>query len=397
MAPSPHPVLKLRPREGRRARAGSPWIFSNEIALDAATKELPSGALVDVVLDDGVSLGTAFFNPKTLIAARIVSPERGARIDAAFFAERIRRADAIRARRFAAPFYRVVHAEADGLPGLIVDRYGDVLVCQQGAAGTDARTGEIVTALREVFSPSAIVLRNDFHARTLEGLPSTTELAWGAAPGVIAFEENGAVFRADPMAGQKTGWFFDQRENRAFAASFAKDQAVLDVFSHAGGFALAALAAGASEAMCIDASEKALTLAGEAAAANDVEARLSLRKADAFDAFEDMASQGVRFGVVIADPPAFAKTRKDIEAAARAYRKVARMAAGVVDKGGVLVLCSCSHHIDPARFHAECAAGIHQAKRPARLLRASGADIDHPVHPQLPETAYLKALVFALD
>jgi 23S rRNA (cytosine1962-C5)-methyltransferase len=392
-----HPVLKLKPREGKRARAGSPWVFSNEIALDEAAKKLSPGALVNVVLDDGNALGTAMFNPKTLIAARLVSPQADTEMDAAFFAERIGRAEAIRSALFPAPFYRLVHAEADGLPGLIIDRYGDVFVCQMGAAGMDARTDVIVEALHNLFSPSAIVLRNDFQARTLEGLPSETKVAFGTPPDEIAFQENGATFHCDPVNGQKTGWFHDQRENRRFTARFAKDKTVLDIFSHAGGFALAALTAGASTAMCIDASEKALTLAGRAAKASGFENKLDLRKADAFEALDDMASQGIRFGVVIADPPAFAKSRKDIETAARAYRKLARMAAGVVEQGGILTLASCSHHIDGERFHAECAAGIHQAKRSARLLRTSGADVDHPVHPHLPETAYLKALTFALD
>jgi 23S rRNA (cytosine1962-C5)-methyltransferase len=392
-----HPVLKIKPREGKRARAGSPWIFSNEIALDDATKKLEPGSAVDVVLDDGIPLGTAIFNPKTLIAARLMSPKSGETLDAAFFEQRIRAADALRARFFAEPFYRVVHAEADFIPGLIVDRYGDVLSVQLGAAGTDTRTGEIVAALKAVFAPRAIVLRNDFQARTLEGLNSETRLAFGDEPGEVVFRENGATFSADPMTGQKTGWFFDQRENRGFAARFAKGGAMLDVFSHAGGFALAALANGATEALCIDASEKALALAAKSATASRLDTRLAMRKADAFEALDDLASQKVTFGLVVADPPAFAKSRKDIENAARAYRKLARQSAAVVEPGGTLVLCSCSHHIDAERFHAECAAGIHQAKRPARLLRASGADIDHPVHPHLPETAYLKCLVFALD
>ena len=317
-----HPLLKLKPREGKRARAGSPWVFSNEIVMDGAAKALEPGAAVDVVLDDGTPLGVALFNGKTLISARLLGAPAGTAVDEAFFAERIARADGLRARLFKTPYYRVCHAEADGLPGLVIDRYGDVFCVQQGAAGMDVRTDEIVAALKAVFSPRAIILRNDFQARTLEGLTSETKLVFGEAPGEIAFQENGATFLCDPVTGQKTGWFFDQRENRGFAARFAKGEAVLDVFSHAGGFALAALAAGASEALCIDASEKALGLAGKAAAASGFEKKLALRKADAFEALDDMAAQDVRFGVVIADPPAFAKSRKDIEPAARAYRKL---------------------------------------------------------------------------
>lgn len=392
-----HPTLKIKPKEGKRARLGSPWLFSNEIVVDAEVKKLEPGAAVNVVLDDGKPLGTAIFNPRTLIAARLVSAEENLPLDVEFFADKLRTALALRERLFATPFYRVVHAEADGLPGLVVDRYGDTVCVQMGALGMDTRTETIVQAIRDVFAPASIVLRNDFHGRTMEGLTSETKLAFGPEPAEISFQENGATFICDPMTGQKTGWFYDQRANRAFAARFAKGKSVLDLFSHAGGFALAGLAAGASEAMCIDASEKALTLAGRAAEASGFADRLNLRKADAFEAMEDMAAQGVKFGVVISDPPAFAKSRKDIEPAARAYRKMARLAAGVVEPGGILVLGSCSHHIDPERFHTECAAGIHAAKRPARLIRSAGADADHPVHPHLPETAYLKALTFALD
>ena len=395
--PTIYPTLKVKPREGKRARAGSPWIFSNEIVMDAEMKRLDPGEAVDVVLDDGTPLGTAMFNSKTLIAVRLISAQPGTPLDAAFFAERLRKADAIRQRLFDQPFYRVCHAEADGLPGLIVDRYGDVLSVQMGSAGMEMRTDVIIEALREVFQPRSIVLRNDFQARTMEGLTSETKLAFGEAPGEVRFVENGATFICDPMTGQKTGWFFDQRDNHAFAARFAKGRSVLDVFSHAGGFALPALSAGATEALCIDASEKALGLAAQSAEANGFQDRLSLRKADAFEAMEDLATQGLTFGLVVADPPAFAKSKKDIENAARAYRKVARLAAKLVEPGGVLVLCSCSHHIDADRFFSESAGGIHQAKRQARLLRVSGADADHPVHPQLPETAYLKALVFSLD
>lgn len=392
-----HPVLRVKPKEGRRARMGSPWIFSNEIAADDGLRKLAPGALVEVALDDGTPLGPGFFNPKTLIAVRLLAAAAGTAADQAFFEKRIRRALTLRTRQFSLPFYRLVHAEADLLPGLVIDRYDDVLSVQAGAAGMDARIDVVISALQTLLKPRAIVLRNDFHARTLEGLESYVRLAAGEDPGEMRIDENGAQFFAHMLEGQKTGWFFDQRENRRFAAQFAKGGAMLDAFSHSGGFALAALKAGASEALCIDASERALALAARAGEASSVAAQLNLRKADVFEALEDLAVQRVRFPLVVADPPAFAKTRKDIEPAARAYRKLARAAAAVTAESGTLVLCSCSHHIDAERFLSECAAGITQAKRQARLLRASGADCDHPVHPHLPETAYLKCLAFALD
>jgi 23S rRNA (cytosine1962-C5)-methyltransferase len=391
------PTLKIRPKEGRRARAGGPWLFSNEIVMDEAAKRLDPGAVVDAVLDDGVALGSAIFNPKTLIAARLFSRERGAALDKAFFADRFRRAAGLRDALFPAPFYRLAHAEADGLPGLIVDRYGDVFCIQQGAAGMAMATDAIVAALREVFGAKAVIARNDFGTRTLEGLASETSLLFGEPDAVIAFEENGVRFAADPLEGQKTGWFFDQRANRAFAARFARGARVLDAFCHTGGFGFASLKAGARECLFLDASEKALALAAKTAAVNGFDTAAQFRKADVFEALDGLASQGMVFDSVICDPPAFAKSKKDIEPAARAYRKLARAAALVTAKDGVLTLASCSHHIGPERFLTECAAGIHQSRRSARLLRAAGADADHPVHPHLPETAYLKCLTFALD
>ncbi len=393
----PHPVLRLKPKEGRRARSGSPWVFSNEIVMDEAARAAQPGALVDLMLDDGQPLGTAIFNPKTLIAARILGRERGLALDAAFFAARLRRAAAVRDALFETPYYRLAHAEADGLPGLVIDRYGDTFCVQQSAAGMALASDAIVAALRDVFEAKAIVARNDVHARTLEGLPSETTILHGPPPATLTLEENGARFAVDPVHGQKTGWFYDQRANRAFAARFAKGRAVLDAFCHSGGFGLAALAAGATETFFVDASEKALGLAQSNAAANGVEARSFFRKADVFEALTDMATQGLKFGLVVCDPPAFAKSRKDVDAAARAYRKLAREAAAVTEPGGVLVLNTCSHHIDAERFLTECAAGLHAARRSARLLRTGGADADHPVHPHLPETAYLKSLTFALD
>jgi 23S rRNA (cytosine1962-C5)-methyltransferase len=392
-----HPTLKIKPKEGRRARAGSPWLFSNEIVMDEAAKHLVPGSVVDAVLDDGIALGSAIFNPKTLIAARLFSRATGAILDAAFFAARFRRAAAVRDALFPVPFYRLIHADADGLPGLIVDRYGEIFSIQQGAAGMDAASGAIAAALREVFGAQVIIARNDFGARTLEGLISETKTLFGVPPDVITFEENGVRFAADPLEGQKTGWFFDQRANRAFTARFAKKARVLDAVCHTCGFGCASLVAGARECLFLDASEKALALAAKTAAVNGVGNRAAFRKADVFEALDDLASQSITFDSVICDPPAFAKSKKDIEPAARAYRKLARAAALVTSQDGVLTLASCSHHIGPERFLAECAAGIHQAKRQARLLRAAGADADHPVHPHLPETAYLKCLTFALD
>lgn len=389
---SKHPIVTLKPREGRRARAGAPWIFSNETASEG--KNLPPGSVVDVKGDDGQVLGSGFFNPNSLIAVRLFARAACVVPDKEFFAQHLSRTLKLRGRFYSRPFYRLVHAEGDGLPGLVIDRFDDVLVIQITIAGMELVLAQLTLALKELLAPSAIILRNDTPARTLEGLPLYVRAELGSM-GRILVEENGARYFADLGTGQKTGWYYDQRDNRAFIAGLAKGRSVLDAYSYTGGFGILAAQAGAKEVICLDSSEPALALAEESAAAN----RLSIRavKADVFDELSRLAAGKERFDIVVADPPPFVKSRKDLEPGARAYRKLARMAAEVTAPEGILLLASCSHNIPLERFAAECAAGIIRSGRFASLIRTAGAGPDHPVHPMLPESAYLKALVYALD
>ena len=391
---SKRPTITIKPREGRKARLGSPWIFSNEIVMDAAAKALPPGALVHVKHDDGQDAGTGYFNSKSLIAVRLLARENGAAIDATFFAGRFKRALALRDMLYAKPFYRLVHAEGDGLPGLTIDRFGDVVVVQVTTAGMEALLTPLKMALETVLAPASIILRNDTSARALEGLESYVRAEKGEM-GRIAVEENGARYFADLGQGQKTGWYYDQRDNRAFIAGLAKGKSVLDAYSYTGGFGILAAKMGASETVCLDSSAPALTLAEESAAANKIS--LSAVKADVFEELERLAAQKEVFDIVVADPPPFVKSKKDLEPGAKAYRKLARLAAAVTKPGGTLLLASCSHNIPTDRFAAECAAGIMRGGRKASLIRSAGASPDHPVHPMLPESAYLKSLVYALD
>jgi 23S rRNA (cytosine1962-C5)-methyltransferase len=391
---SKRPTITIKPREGRKARLGSPWIFSNEIVMDAAAKALPPGALVHVKHDDGQDAGTGYFNSKSLIAVRLLARENGAAIDATFFGGRIKRALALRDMIYAKPFYRLVHAEGDGLPGLTIDRFGDVVVVQITTAGMEALLTPLKMALETVLAPITIILRNDTSARALEGLESYVRAEKGEM-GRIAVEENGARYFADLGQGQKTGWYYDQRDNRAFIAGLAKGKSVLDAYSYTGSFGILAAKMGASETVCLDSSAPALTLAEESAAANKVS--LSAVKADVFEELERLAAQKEVFDIVVADPPPFVKSKKDLEPGAKAYRKLARLAAAVTKPGGTLLLASCSHNIPTDRFAAECAAGIMRGGRKASLIRSAGASPDHPVHPMLPESAYLKSLVYALD
>lgn len=390
-----HPLIRLKPKEGRRARAGAPWIFSNELNMDAATKALAPGALVHVQGDDGQNFGTGYFNPKSLIAVRLLDPASNQRIDAAFFAERLKRALAIREAMYDAPFYRLVHAEGDALPGLVIDRFGDLCSVQVTTAGMENLTPALLEALDSVIAPTTVILRNDTPSRALEGLENYVRVAKGEVPARVAVIENGVRYFADLSTGQKSGWYYDQRDNHAFMARLAKGRSVLDAYCYAGGFAIAAGLAGAKEVVGLDSSQGALALAEDAARANSVKAQFV--KADVFEELERLAARGDKFDIVIADPPPFVKARKDLEAGAKAYRKLAKLAASVTAPGGFLFLASCSHNMPADRFTLECGIGILRGERRASLIHQSGAGADHPVHPLLPETAYLKALVYALD
>lgn len=393
------PNIRLKPREGRRARAGAPWIYSNEIVMDTATRALPPGTLVNVVSEDKDKheFGSGYFNPATLIAVRLFECPADTAIDKAFFVTRLRQALARRESMFELPYYRLVHAEGDRLPGLVIDRFGKTLAVQISTAGMEALLEPLLAALDELIAPDAVVLRADAPARTLEGLDSHVRAAKGDAQARLRIEENGATYLADLMTGQKTGWYFDQRENRAYIARLAKGRSVLDSYCYTGGFALLAAKAGATEVAGIDSSQPALALAEEASSLNHVGAHCKFVKADVMEEMARLAEARERFDVVIADPPPFVRARKDIESGARAYRKLARLSANLTASSGFLLLASCSHNISAERFAEECAAGIQRAGRRAALIHSAGAGADHPVHPMLPETAYLKALVYALD
>ena len=395
--PATRPSVALLAGRHRRAEAGHPWIYSNEVAMGAADKALAAGSLVTLRRADGSPLGVAMFNPHTLLAARLLDRDTARPIGRRFLARRIGRALKMRERLFAEPFYRLVHAEADGLPGLVVDRFGGVLVVQSNAAGMARLEPFVLDALGELLSPDTIVLRNDSPTRLLEGLASETHVARGILDGRVAVHETGAMFRADLLAGQKTGWFFDQRDNRRFIAALARGARVLDLYCYTGGFAVQAARAGAAAVLGIDRSEPALALAIEAAELNGVGGTCSFRRGEAFAEAAGLDARDERFDIVIADPPAFAKSRKEVPAALRGYRKLARLAASVTAGGGILFIASCSFHVGAAEFAEAVRRGLADAGRAGRILRVAGADADHPIHPALPESAYLKTLTLALD
>jgi len=393
------PRVRLMPKANARAiRHGFPWVYANELVTDRRTKALAPGSLA-VLEDSGrVEMGLVAVNPMSRIICRMLDRDAGAVIDRAWFAARISRALELRERLYEAPFYRLIHAEADGLPGVVIDRFGDAAVIQPNAAWAEVLIEELAAALVEVTGVTTVLKNAAGRTRSLEGLDDASAVLVGAAPATaLPVPMNGATYMADLTGGQKTGLFYDQRPNHAFAARLVAPGArVLDVFSHVGGFALAMLAAGAGQALAVDGSAPALELAEAGAAAGGMAERFAIRQGDAFDVMTALAAEGAQFDVVVCDPPAFAPNKQALDAGLRAYERVARLAAALVAPGGYLGLCSCSHAADLANFRGASARGIGKAGRRGQLLHTGFAGPDHPQLPQLAETAYLKALFFRL-
>ncbi|MEL6522632.1 MAG: class I SAM-dependent rRNA methyltransferase [Pseudomonadota bacterium] len=394
---STRPTVRLRPKADARAiRHGFPWVYADELVLDRRTKGLEPGSIAQLEDAERRALGAVAVNPVSKIVCRMLDRDPEVQMDTAWFVERLTQALDLRRRLFDQPYYRLVHAEADGLPGIIIDRFGDTAVLQPNAAWSEQLIEPLADALAQVTGVTTIVKNATGRARTLEGLDDHTAILQGSVDGPIPVPMNGAIYLADVMGGQKTGLFFDQRPNHAFAARFARDADVLDVFSHVGGFGLAALAAGATQVTAIDSSQTALDMAKEGAAQIGAAARYGILKGDAFDQMEALSAEDMSFNLVVCDPPAFAPTKGALDAGLRAYERVARLAAKLVRPGGILVLCSCSHAADLTRFRNASARGIGRGGRRGVLIHTGFAGPDHPVLPHLAETSYLKALFFRL-
>ncbi|NVO23687.1 RSP_2647 family RNA methyltransferase [Donghicola mangrovi] len=391
-----YPTIRLKPNaEARAIRHGFPWVYDNELVTDRRTRNIEAGALAVLEDADRTPMGLVTVNPNSRIMARMLDRDTTAQVDKAWFAARLKRALDHRARLYKDPFYRLVHAEADGLPGVVIDRFGDLAVVQPNAAWADQRFADLAQALVDVTGVTTVIKNGTGRARTLEGLDEVTEVTIGTAPEApIHVPMNGATYMADVVGGQKTGLFYDQRPNHAFAAQLANGSRVLDVFSHVGGFGLAMLAGGATSALAVDGSAPALELAEQGAAVSGFGDRFTTRKGDAFATLEALAEEGEMFDVVICDPPAFAPSKKALDAGLRAYERVARLAAPLVKEGGYIGLCSCSHAADLTKFRAACTRGIGRAGRNGQLIYTGYAGPDHPLLPQLAESGYLKALFY---
>jgi 23S rRNA (cytosine1962-C5)-methyltransferase len=386
------PVLKLKRGEDRRLRAGHLWIFSNEVDTAATPlTQFEPGAVVQVQSDRDQFLGFAYVNPRTLIAARIVGRDPAYPLDESLLVHRLRVALALRERLYREPFYRLVFGESDGLPGLVLDRYGDVVVAQSGTAGIDRLRVEIESAVEKVVQPKTLVWKNDSGARELEGLALEVSAAGsGSMPREITVREQGVEFVAPLAEGQKTGWFYDQAANRERLKRYLPAGArVLDVCSYVGAWAVTALRNGAGSATCVDSSATALDYVSRNARANGVE--VTTVKGDAFDALKSLQESGARFDVVVVDPPAFAKRKKDVPQAQAAYRKLNQLALPLLAQEGYLVSCSCSYHMAADDLIDAIQAAARHASRFVQVLEQGGQSPDHPVHPAIPETRYLKS------
>ncbi|HWK75418.1 MAG TPA: class I SAM-dependent rRNA methyltransferase [Povalibacter sp.] len=389
-AAAPLPELRLKRGEDRRLSAGHLWVFSNEV--DTARTPLTAfepGELCRVVSDRDKFLGHAYVNPHSLISARLLGRDPEFVPGKSLIVHRLQVAQSLRRSLYERPFYRLAYGESDGLPGLVLDRFGDIVVGQIATAGMERLKGEIADAVKKVLAPTALLWKNDSGARELEGLPSYVETAFGEAPEHVTVEEGGLGFQVPIGSGQKTGWFFDQSANRLALRKYVGGARVLDVFSYLGAWGLGALRAGATEVTCVDSSAAALETLQATARANAL--KPATIRGDAFDVMESLHAERRRFDVVVIDPPAFIKRRKDMPKGEAAYKRLNQLAMQLLERDGILVSCSCSYHLEPQSLVAAIQRAARHVGRFVQIVEVGGQAPDHPIHPAIPETRYLKA------
>jgi len=386
-------MLTVRLKKGyeKTILKGFPWVYAGNLVMSSEHLLAAPGELAELRSVRDAFLGIGTFNAAAPIAFRMLST-RHEPIDAQFFRRRLEATLKKREAKFREPYYRLAHAESDGLPGVILDRFGQAIVMQISTAGMERLLPHLLEALESVAPPHTLILRNDIPAREHEGLARGVKILKGTLPQSTELYENGCTYLADLLRGQKTGWFYDQRDNRKLAAQHALNKTVLDVYSHSGGFGLLAAKAGAAQVTLVDSSAPALTLAAEAAKLNGVFDRCAFLQGDAFDTMQELARAKRLFDVVITDPPAFVKSRDHINNGMKGYEKVACMAAALTAPGGMLAVASCSHHATRTRFLQAVQSGIARAGRSGEILHFTRHAADHPPHPHLPQSEYLKAL-----
>jgi len=386
-----YPPLFLKPGEDARLRAGHLWVFANEVDVKRSPlTDFESGDTCVIVDAKGKGLGLAYVNPASLICARLVNRGLNHDWDRSLLVHRIKVALGLRERLFDTPHYRLMFGESDGVPGLTLDRFGDLVVAQATTAGIERMKNDVADAVQKVLKPAAMIWKNDAGIRELEGLPSYSEMAFGGIDGPVSVMESGVEFRIDVREGQKTGWFYDQRANRDLLAPLFKGKRVLDMFSYLGGWGLRAAAAGASEVVCVDASADAVAAVEANAALNGLSDRVSAVRADAFDFLRQLREQREHFDIVILDPPAFVKRKKNLREGRDAYRRLNELGMQVCGKDGLLATFSCSYHMPRTMLLDGIQRGARHLDRQVQVLSQLQQSPDHPVHPAIPETDYLK-------
>lgn len=391
------PSLRLKANADRRLRAGHLWVYSNEIDVAATPlNAFQAGDQAILEAAGGKPLGIVALSPNNLICARLLSRDVKHVLDKSLLVHRINVALSLRERLFDKPCYRLVYGDSDLLPGLVVDRFFDILVVQLASATMERHKDDVLAALIQVIKPSGILLKNDSAARDAEGLERYVDTAFGVVPEWVALEENGVKFEAPVIAGQKTGWFYDHRMNRARLAPYVQGKRVLDLFSYIGGWGVQAAAFGASEVFCVDASAFALDGVERNATLNGFAEKVTCVEGDVFAALRELKSAEERFDVVIADPPAFIKRKKDIKNGEAAYRRLNETAMRLLNKDGILVSASCSMHLEEDNLQNILLTSARHLDRNIQLLERGAQGPDHPVHPAISETRYIKSLTVRL-
>ena len=387
--------LILRQGADRRLRGGHLWVYSNEVdGKRSPLGEFRAGDPVIVRNAEGKSLGSAYMEPQSLICARLYAPGEQRPLDQAFFQSRLEAALAGRQSAFDKPFYRLVYGDSDTLPGLVIDRFGDYLVVQFNNEGIERHREPLLQALIALVQPSGILLRGDSRSRREQGLSEDSEVVYGEVPEHVALEENGVQFLAPVYAGQKTGWFYDHRMARARLAPWVQDKSVLDVYSYIGGWGIQAAAFGAADVCCLDSSAQALEGVQANARLNGLEERVTVRRGSAPETMAAMRAEGCQFDVVILDPPAFIQRKKDLKKGIAAYRRINELGLQLLRPGGLLVSGSCSMHLSRGDLMLAMQQAAVRAGCQLRVVEQGAQGPDHPIHPAIPETEYLKA-VFA--
>ncbi|CEA03362.1 putative SAM-dependent methyltransferase [Pseudomonas saudimassiliensis] len=386
------PSLRLKSNSDRRIKGGHLWVFSNEVdTAQTPLTALTAGQEVQLETATGKVLGLATVSPDNLICARLHSRDADHGLNKSLLVHRIKIALSLREKLFDKPFYRLVYGESDLLPGLVVDRFGDYLVVQITTPGMERVRGEVIEALVQVLAPAGVLFKNDGAARKAEQLDAYVEVAFGEVPERVALEENGVRFEAPVHTGQKTGWFYDHRMNRARLAPYVKGKRVLDLYSYIGGWGVQAAVFGASEVMCVDSSAPALDLVEYNASLNGVAEKMAIVEGDVMEALRELKGAGEKFDVVIADPPAFIKKRKDIRNGENAYRRLNEQAMRLLNKDGILVSASCSMHLAEDSLRDLLLAGSRHLDRHLVIAERGFQGADHPLHPAIPETGYIKS------